>query len=449
MVYVHHDLARGLWVRGATGTGPVLTSAFIAFLPGDSVSATSNSPQVVATPASGSSTSSTPGPVGYFDTYEPLAYLRKAVPSHGAWVVESNSPWGPKMHTTALAEVGASGLPSVLAVYRDTRLFRHVSFPGCDNSGTINHCLLSLVRLPLSACVNSQPGTYGPNVPISWTCADLLNGMTTDVYGEVTAADQRTAENLSTPGCIRLVAGSSLSAITGYATEAIKRPYLRSSTDAGVVAQFCGAPLPQLISVDSIGGRVFFAQRLSPAANTRRLSDAATAGPARDYRAEPASQDHATGPSPVAEQLASDEKGEAGIRHQTDGTSPPRSGELQGETTGGASFPNRRLKGGKRIEGLASICISSAYLDGYYDDVTRCVPVATEAEGSDALGDPVYMQVDPLTDAMMFAAFDSAGQLVLSLHHVLTLKRKFAVRFEGFKSGRRCYLAAPPEDCLG
>ncbi|KAL8436502.1 hypothetical protein Efla_006753 [Eimeria flavescens] len=451
VVYVHRDVPRGLWVRGATGSGPILTSAFIAFLPGQTTQP-SRGPEAAAA-ASGDSSSS-PNPAVYFDVFEPLAELRQAAPARGSWVVESNSPWGPKMDVTALAEVGAAGLPSLLAVYRDTRLYRHGMFPGCDSSaGGSSHCLLSFVKLPLSACL-SPPGSPAP---LSWTCAELLSGSTTGEPVDLSAADERAAASHEEPGCIRLVTGASLLAITSYATAVLKRPYLKSTPQAGSLLQFCGAPLPQLISVDAISGRVFFVQRVDSSASPRRLSKEeekeqfAVSEPREGNEQQHADTPQATFPLPPSSSSHLLLKESGGRRR--DGSVSAVSDNSQEkapldevQTQQSSSFssfhypaPPPPSEGAR--SGLASVCVAYAYLDGFYDDVSRCLPVDTETEGAYVLGDPVFLQVDPLTDALMFAAFDASGQLVLSIHHSLTLKRKFAVKFEGFKSGECTYAA--------
>ncbi|KAL8272419.1 hypothetical protein Esti_003709 [Eimeria stiedai] len=447
VVYIHRSVFRGLWVRGASGVGPILTSAFIAYLPDESLPVSfvddqAAAPKTSSSTSSGSSSSSSP-----FAAFEPLAELRQAAPPRGSWVLQSDSPWGPHMAVSAVAEVGAPGLPSLLAIYRDTRLYRHGLFPGCEAAAAAAssspHCLFSFIKLPLSACLTAQSAAAAaaaPPAPPSWTCANLLSGSTTGDPVDLSAADERAAASEEEAGCIRLVTGASLGALTSYAAEALRRPALRNTSQAGALLQFCGAPLPQLITVDSISGRVFFAQRIKPGPPlTRRLSQEnegeggplggpqATSGRSGTL-AEPKRQQAAAAAATAA----------AGSSSSNKHAAEAEGGEGLEQTHAAAGFAAARRLGAPPLpqRGLASLCVAYAYLDGFYDDVSRCVPIETEKEGPEALGDPVFLQSDPLTDALIFAAFDREGQLALSVHHALSLKRRFAVKFEGFKSGR-------------
>ncbi|XP_026193611.1 uncharacterized protein LOC34619572 [Cyclospora cayetanensis] len=390
VVYIHQNVNRALWVRGNTATGPVLTSAFLAFLPGDAVFPAAASSEHLQTPVSpeGSHGGGSQSPsAGYFDVFEPLASLRQAVPPRGSWAVESTSSWGPKMHVAAQTEVGGVKLPSVVGVYRDTRLYRHGDFPGCD-AGANDHCLLALVRLPLAACNGSHIHGGVPAErtlsPISWTCTGLVETRRSADFPR----EAREATDLNAPACIRVVTGTSLAAISGYAAEALKRPFLRSVGSAGALLQFCGAPLPQLISVDVIAGRVFFVQRSSVPTAARRLSDADSGeGLNVDFPgvSAAASEEKSTG----------DGTSEGGVPRGIGGETPGNRSDDASLSPEALDTAGRRLSRAAEGEGLASLCVAYAYLDGFYDDVSQCLPVVTESEGSDALGDPVYLQVDP------------------------------------------------------
>lgn len=263
---MHSNAPRGLWVRGSGGSGAVLANDFIASvppnfaIPDEEKERGADHETVEELQSTTGDCNGNPGTLGLFQRVPTLRALSRSLPTKGAWVVEVGSKWGAPLRIKSMTPVNSNTYPSLLAVFRDSRLFKKTPLPGCTDRTDVS-CTLALVKFPTVACLydiasfanntNFSEASHATGVGIPWTCAAAMKKLALpgsslfqseegqQAYWKKRLSQQGMLESLSgaddvmAPGCVRLVSGKSVESIIKFAKVGITSPWVRSNNSAG------------------------------------------------------------------------------------------------------------------------------------------------------------------------------------------------------------------------